>query len=112
MRISAAPGPDRQSPTKAITAQRGRGERKRPARGWGLRLTPTERDASRGWSAGLSNRTLQNGFSSRRALCHYLATSTPTAAPVSLVDEGGAAAHPRDILAATLIAGTVIGTSR
>ena len=35
-------------------ARRGRGERKRPSRGWGS-LTPTERDVVRLVSAGLAN---------------------------------------------------------
>ncbi len=61
-------------------AQRGRGERKRPARGWGS-LTPTERDVVRLVSEGYPTRTLQNGFSSRRALCKPTSpTSTPNLA--------------------------------
>ena len=50
-------------------AQRGRGERKRPASGWAS-LTPTERDVVRLVSEDSPTTTSPPGFSSHRARCN------------------------------------------
>ena len=59
-------------------AQRGRGERKRPASGWGS-MTPTECDVVRLVVRDSATRTSPSGCSSRRAPCRRTSrTSTPS----------------------------------
>ena len=67
-------------------AQRGRGERKRPASGWAS-LTPAERDVVRRSSAkGSPTKTSPQGFSCHRAPCRPTSpTSTPNSASRSRV---------------------------
>jgi DNA-binding NarL/FixJ family response regulator len=65
----------------AITyAQRGRGERKRPASGWPS-LTPAERDVARLVCEGLANKDIAARFSCLRGPCRPTSrTSTPSSA--------------------------------
>ena len=61
-------------------AQRGRGQRKRPASGWAS-LTPTERDVVRLVRKGWPTTTSPRGFSSHPALCRPISPmSTPNSA--------------------------------
>jgi DNA-binding CsgD family transcriptional regulator len=76
-------------------AQRGRGERKRPTRGWAS-LTPTERDVVRLVSEGLANNDIATRlFVSRRTVQTHLThvyTKLGLTSRVQLVQE--AARHP------------------
>ena len=62
-------------------AQRGRGERKRPASGWAS-LTPAERDVARLVCEGLANKEIATRLfvSPRTVQAHLSATSTPNLA--------------------------------
>lgn len=78
-------------------AQRGRGERKRPARGWGS-LTPTERDVVRLVSEGLSNKDIAKRlFVSPRTVQTHLThvyAKLGLASRVQLVDEAARRGSP------------------
>ncbi len=81
--------------------------------GWGS-LTPTETRRRAVGQRGVINKGHCKRLSSRRALCKPHLThvyAKPSGLPVQLVDEA-ARRSPVTILAARLIAGTVIGTSR
>ena len=66
-------------------AQRGRGERKRPASGWAS-LTPAERDVMKLVSEGLPNKDIATRlFVSPRTVRRISPTSTPSSASSSRV---------------------------